>query len=208
MNIKQSSRVMVVEDDFLVGEMIQGLLADIGLMAVGIAMNGREAVEMACLLRPDVILMDLAMPTMDGFIATQQIMEHCPTPVVALTANDSTAWVDRARTSGIGAYLLKPPTTKELESAILIAMARFGDMMELRRVTAQYHACLARQAKILAEVDLLRDLLPICPVCERKREEPAYQEQVRRYLKSHGELAATFCGCAHCTDSTGDATDH
>lgn len=124
--------VLIAEDDHLVGEMIRGSLEEVGYRVVGEAADGLEAVEMTQSLRPHVVLMDIKMPDMDGIEATRLIYERCPTPVVILTAYETPDLVVEASEVGVGAYLVKPPDVHEMERAIAIAMARFGDMMELR----------------------------------------------------------------------------
>jgi two-component system, sensor histidine kinase and response regulator len=137
MNGKMSLRVLVAEDDYLVTKMIEGLLDDLGYTVVGRASNGLEAVELAASLHPDVILMDIKMPDLDGLKATEKIQSSCPTPVVILTAYETAQLVEQAGQVGVGAYLVKPPRARELERAIIIATARFDDMLELRRLNAE-----------------------------------------------------------------------
>jgi AmiR/NasT family two-component response regulator len=134
--MRKSVRALIVEDEPLVGEMIQRTLEDIGCTVAGKAVDGLQAIEMAQTLRPDVILMDLEMPNIDGIEATRCIYKRCPTPVVILTAYEDQELVERASAAGAGAYLIKPPDAREMERAITIAMARFDDMMELRRLNA------------------------------------------------------------------------
>ncbi len=131
-------RVLIAEDDYLVSKMINGLLVKIGYTVVGKAPDGLKAIEMTQSLKPDVVVMDIKMPEMDGIEATQHIYETCPTPVVVLTAFETRELLEKASAVGIGAYLVKPPKSPELERAITIAMARFGDMMELRRLNTQF----------------------------------------------------------------------
>ncbi|MCP4540801.1 MAG: response regulator [Chloroflexi bacterium] len=137
MNDQDNVRVLIAEDDPLVCEMTRGLLEDAGHSVVGEAMDGLEAVEMTQSLRPDVVLMDIRMPDMDGLEAARLIYERCPTPVVVLTAYETEELVTKASAIGVGAYLAKPPNLREMERAIIIAMARFGDMMKLREYAAQ-----------------------------------------------------------------------
>ncbi len=138
--MQESTRVLIVEDNSLVGEMIKGLLEEAGYTVVGEAMDGLEAVEMTQSLEPDVVLMDIKMPGMGGIEATRLIYERCPTPVVVLTAYDTPELVERASAAGAGAYLVKPPNAREMERAITVAIARFDDMMELRRLNTELQA--------------------------------------------------------------------
>ncbi|HUV49722.1 MAG TPA: response regulator [Anaerolineae bacterium] len=108
-------RVLVVEDDFMVSKSITQTLNDIGYEQVGLASSGEEAVEMTRSLQPDVILMDIKMPKLDGLQTARQIQENSPTPIVILTAYDSQELVKEASKSGVGAFLLKPPEAFEIE---------------------------------------------------------------------------------------------
>lgn len=130
-------RVLVAEDDFLIARTICGLLKERGYMVAGEAHSGQEAIEMTQSLRPDVVLMDVAIPDMDGIEASLVIQRICPTPVIILTAYEALSLVERAAAAGIAAYLVKPPNARQLERAIIIARARFGDLMELRRLNHQ-----------------------------------------------------------------------
>lgn len=140
MKSKKNVRVLIVEDDFMVSKMIQGRLAEAGYTMVGEAANGREALELIPLLRPDVILMDIEMPDMDGIEATQLVYQNCPTPVVMLTAYENSELIRKASQAGAGAYLVKLPQANEIERAITIAMARFEDITALRRLNDELDA--------------------------------------------------------------------
>ncbi len=134
MKTNREIRVLIAEDDVLVAGIIRDELASIGLIVVGIAANGKLAVDMTLELKPDVVLMDITMPKMDGIEAAAAIQVSCPTPVVILTAHDEAELVARATLAGVGAFLLKPPQAQELERAIAIAIARHADLLDLRRV--------------------------------------------------------------------------
>ena len=138
-------RVVVAEDTALVSEMIQGMLEDIGCSVIGQAENGIQAVDLTQTLSPDVILMDIEMPGIDGIEATRQIFKYCPTPVVVLTAYETPELIEQVSTVGAGAYLVKPPDAREMERAIAIAIARFKDLMELRRMNTELQAEIARR---------------------------------------------------------------
>lgn len=138
--VRAPVRVLVAEDDYLVGEMIRGMLEVLGYVVIGEAVTGQEAIRLTVQLRPDVVLMDWSMPDMDGVVATQRIFEMCPTPVVILSAHSSRELIAAAGTAGVGAYLVKPPTRAELDRAITIARARFDDMIKLRQLNADLEA--------------------------------------------------------------------
>ena len=108
-------KVLIAEDSFLVGEMIQAVVEEAGCTVVGRAADGRQAVEMTTELRPDVVVMDIKMPDLDGIEASEIIQNRCPTPVVILTAYDTPEMLKEASAAGVGAFLVwwlvKVPTT-------------------------------------------------------------------------------------------------
>ncbi len=130
-------RVLIAEDDYFVSGIVKKLLERIGCAVVGSVANGSEAVTMTQSLKPDLVVMDIGMPMMNGIEATQRIQEFCPTPVVMLTAYETRELVEQASAAGAGAYVVKPPSIRELERAIIVAMARFEDMMKLRHLNTE-----------------------------------------------------------------------
>jgi len=130
----QSYRVLLVDDDSLVLDVIESMLECLGYRVIGRASDGRQAVALTQTLHPDVVLMDIMMPEMDGLEAARQIQRQCPCPLVLLTGHEDSSLVRQAAEAGAGAYLVKVPQVGELARAIEIAVARFGDWMELRRL--------------------------------------------------------------------------
>ena len=130
-------RVLIVEDEPLVSEMLLEILEAMKYQVVGVAIDGIEAVDMAQTAEPDVILMDIGLNEIDGVEATRRIQLIRPTPIVALTAYDNREILNRATEAGVGAYLTKPTDPSSLKSAITTVIARFNDMMELRRLNTQ-----------------------------------------------------------------------
>ena len=137
MEAQKNIRVLIVEDEAMIAEMIQAVLKEAGYVVVGRAVDGVQAVEMTQSLRPDVVLMDIALPGMDGLEAARRIYETRPTPVVVLTAYETPELVERASAVGVGAYLIKPPKVRDMERAISISLARFSDLVTLRRLNAE-----------------------------------------------------------------------
>jgi AmiR/NasT family two-component response regulator len=199
MNRQKQARVLIVEDDFLVGVMIQGLLEEAGYSVAGKALDSYQAVEMTQRLQPDVILMDIGMSDVDGIETTRQIQACHPTPVVVLTAYETPELVEQATSAGIGAYLTKPPRAREVERAIIVAMARFSDMLELRRLNEELEAHNQELQEALVQVKTLRGLLPICASCKKIRDDQGYWYKVEDYLESHSEAEFTHGLCPDCT---------
>jgi DNA-binding NarL/FixJ family response regulator len=119
-------RVLIADDHRLFGQALEAILAtDQRLEMAGHAADGAEAVKLAVATEPDVILMDIAMPVMDGFQATKQIRQHRPhTRVLMLTGSDSRLDVDRARDAGAAGYVTKDRIAAELIDAILEVVRR------------------------------------------------------------------------------------
>ena len=122
----QKYRVLIADDHRMFAEALEAILAtDQRLEVAGHAGDGGEAVRLALTLRPDVTLMDIAMPIMDGLQATKQIRKQWPRAcVLMLTGSNSRADVDRAREAGAAGYVTKERIAAELIDAILEIAAR------------------------------------------------------------------------------------
>lgn len=125
-------RVLIVDDDALVALSLRSQLARLGHEVVGEARNGQEAIQMAGSTRPDVILMDIKMPDMDGLTASREIMAHSPAAIVILTSYAEDAFVRAADIIGVMGYLVKPVDEKELSPALRIAYSRYREIARLR----------------------------------------------------------------------------
>jgi DNA-binding NarL/FixJ family response regulator len=119
-------RVLIADDHRMFAEALEAILGtDARLEVAGHAGDGAEAVRLALKTRPDVTLMDIAMPVMDGLQATKQIREHWPTAcVLMLTGSSSRTDVDRAREAGAAGYVTKERIAAELIDAIVEIGAR------------------------------------------------------------------------------------
>jgi YesN/AraC family two-component response regulator len=193
MNQHSPVRVLIVDDEPLVVEAIQGMVESMGYLVVGKAADGHQAIEAVESLHPDVILMDIKMPRMNGLEAADQIQERHPTPVVLLTAHETQDFVERAGAAGVGAYLLKPPQAHVLRRAITIAIARFDDLVELRRLNAELE-------EALDKVKLLSGLIPICASCKKIRDDEGYWNQLEAYISAHSEAVFSHSICPECTE--------
>ena len=114
-------RVLIADDHRLFAEALEAILAgDARIMVVGQASDGREAVELARELRPDVVLMDVSMPVVDGFEAARAIRaDRADTRILMLTGSSSRADVDLAREAGAAGYVTKDRIAAELIAAIV-----------------------------------------------------------------------------------------
>jgi DNA-binding NarL/FixJ family response regulator len=114
-------RVLIADDHLLFAEALQSILVtDERFEVVALARDGREAVDRALELRPDVVLMDISMPVLDGFEATRQVRAQWPDAcVLMLTGSNARADVDRARQVGAVGYVTKDRIASELIDAII-----------------------------------------------------------------------------------------
>ena len=125
--------VVVAEDEALIRLDIVELLKDQGFDVVAETDNGKNAVELAQKHRPDLVLMDVKMPIMDGITAAEEIAKEQIAPVVLLTAFSQKELVDRAVDAGAMAYVVKPFTPNDLIPAIEVAMSRYEQIRALEK---------------------------------------------------------------------------
>jgi two-component system sensor histidine kinase/response regulator len=152
-------KVLIAEDDFLIAEEISRAVKNSGYQLSGIAPNGKRAVELTESLKPDVILMDIKMPKMDGLEASKIIFKHYSTPIVILTAHESHDLVEKASDAGIGAYLTKPPKQDEIDRAITIALARHNDILKCKKLIDELEDNRQRLDVIVASKDRFFSIL-------------------------------------------------
>lgn len=126
-------KVLAVEDEGLVAAALTAHLGNLGHQVVGLAKDGQEAVECAAKLDPDLIIMDVRIPIMDGIETARAILARKPIPIVLLTAYSDENLVRRAGEAGVMAYLVKPTEKNQLRSTIEVAMARFEELHTLRQ---------------------------------------------------------------------------
>jgi AmiR/NasT family two-component response regulator len=129
-------RVLVAEDESLIRLDLTEMLAEEGYEVVGEASDGGTAVRLAEELRPDLVVMDVKMPVLDGISAAQRIVAQRIAPVLILTAFSQRELVDRAREAGAMAYLVKPFAKADLVPAIEMALSRHEEITQLEREVA------------------------------------------------------------------------
>lgn len=127
----QRRRVVVAEDDSMIRMDVVEMLSSEGYDVVGEAADGRRAVELTREHEPDLVLLDVKMPVLDGISAAEEIAAERIAPVVLLTAFSQKELVERAREAGAMAYVVKPYTAADLIPAIEIAVSRFDEIVAL-----------------------------------------------------------------------------
>lgn len=127
-----ATRILVAEDNDLVALTLEEQLKSLGYDVIGVARTGTEAIDLAGRLSPDLIIMDIRMPEMEGTEAASRINSNRPTPILMLTAYTDRDTIRKAEIAGALGYLVKPVNEAELSPAINIALARFRELQSLR----------------------------------------------------------------------------
>jgi response regulator NasT len=147
-SIATKRRAIVVEDEALIRMDIVETLREGGYDVVGEASNGEEAVALAREFKPDVVVMDVKMPVMDGITAAEHIAKERLAPVVLLTAFSQTELVERARDAGAMASVVKPFTPADLLPAVEIAASRFVEIWALENEIADINERMATRKTV------------------------------------------------------------
>ena len=127
----EPTRVLIAEDEALIRLDLKEMLEEEGYVVVAEVGDGQAAVEQAQQLRPDLVVLDVQMPVLDGIAAAEQIAAARIAPVIVLTAFSQRELVERARDAGAMAYLVKPFSKNDLVPAIEVAVGRFQEMHAL-----------------------------------------------------------------------------
>jgi response regulator NasT len=157
------ARIIIADDESLIRMDLREMLGHLGFEVVAEASDGRTAVELARRLAPDLIIMDIKMPEMDGIAAAGEISRERIAPVVLLTAYSESSLIGRAKDAGVCGYLVKPFREAELTPVIELALARFGELRELEREVTDLKDALEtrklveRAKGVLMEVHGLRE---------------------------------------------------
>jgi response regulator NasT len=178
-------RILIADDESLRVLSLKGQLEALGHKVIAEASNGKEAVRLADELRPDLAILDIRMPEMDGIEAAEKITTERPIPIILLTAYSERELAERAATANVSAYLMKPVSEQDLLPAIALAVSRFKEFQSLHQ-----------------EVDDLRDALMTRKLVERAKgilmrrlglsEEDAFRRMQRRSQSENkrlGEIA-------------------
>lgn len=139
-------RILIADDEAIIRLGLQATLEEMGHQVVGAAPDGASAVELARATRPDLVILDVKMPGLDGLDAAAAIARDRPVPVVILSAYSDRSLVERAVGLAVHGYLVKPIRPAELGPALEIAVNRFREAQALRREAQDLQDALRRQA--------------------------------------------------------------
>lgn len=127
------TRVVIADDEFIIRMDLKEMLTGLGYQVVGEAGDGRQALQLARELKPDLVIMDIKMPEMDGITAARTLTEERIAPVLLLTAYSQQELVNGAKEAGVASYIVKPFRQDELLPAIEIALSRYREYRELEK---------------------------------------------------------------------------
>ena len=131
------TRILIAEDEVISRMDLREMLENLGYAVVGEAGDGAAAVNLARSLKPDLVLMDIKMPDMDGIAAAQTLGAERVAPVLLLTAYSDREFIDRAVDAGVMGYLVKPFAEAQLKPAIDVALERWREVRQLQHDLAQ-----------------------------------------------------------------------
>lgn len=131
--MKSPLNIVIADNESIIRMDLREMLEEQGHTIVGEAHDGKQALELTRKYRPDLVMMDIKMPNMDGITAAKAIADEGISPVILLTAFSDSEIVNRAKDAGVLAYLVKPVREESISPAIEIALSRWQEMKELER---------------------------------------------------------------------------
>ena len=150
-------RILIAEDDPLVSISLSDQLDELGHTVVAVASDGQEAIDMALREKPEVALLDIKMPNVDGITAAERIAEQLDIPMLMLTAYSERHLVLRAAEAGALAYLLKPVSAEELAANLRLVVKRHGEKLRLKEELNRLEETLAERSMIDRAKAILMD---------------------------------------------------
>lgn len=153
----ERTRVIIADDESVIRMDLREMLTNLGYLVVGEVGDGRSAVNLARELRPDLVVMDIKMPDMDGIEAAKVLTEERIAPTLLLSAYSQRELVERARAAGVVAYLVKPYREEDLAPAIEVALARFREFQDVQRQVTDLQAALETRKLVDRAKGILMD---------------------------------------------------
>lgn len=157
-------RVLIVDDESLIRMDLRDIIESCGHEVVAEGTNGVEALALCKKHKPDIILMDVKMPELDGIEAARQIGFHHEAPVVLLTSYSQQDLIDKARDSGVYGYLIKPVREEQLVPTLKMALGRYKSDAQLREKMAELEQSLEDRKIIQKGTGILMELYSISEV--------------------------------------------
>lgn len=154
---QERTRLIIADDESLVRTDLREALTELGYLVVGEVGDGQSAVNMARELEPDVVVMDIKMPGLDGIDAARILTQEKIAPVVLLTAYSQSDLIERATEAGVVGYLVKPFRETDLPPAIELAKARFGEFRALEQEVDNLAEALETRKKVERAKGILMD---------------------------------------------------
>jgi response regulator NasT len=154
---QERTRLIIADDESLVRTDLREALTELGYLVVGEVGDGQSAVNMARELEPDVVVMDIKMPGLDGIDAARILTQEKIAPVVLLTAYSQSDLIERATEAGVVGYLVKPFRETDLPPAIELAKARFGEFRALEEEVDNLAEALETRKKVERAKGILMD---------------------------------------------------
>lgn len=133
----EHKRIIIADDEALIRQDLREMLTNLGYLVIGDVGDGRSAVNLARELKPDLVIMDIRMPDMDGIEAAKILTEEGIAPVLLLSAYSQRDLVERAASAGVSGYVIKPFDESNLLPAIEVVLARFNEYQEISKEAAR-----------------------------------------------------------------------
>jgi AmiR/NasT family two-component response regulator len=129
----QTVRILIADDESIIRMNLREMLTQHGYEVIAEASNGKTAIELANKLKPDLVMMDIKMPGIDGVTAAAELVSNRVAPVVLLTAYSERSLIGQAKEAGVSGYLVKPVRDTELTPVIELALARYHQFLNLEQ---------------------------------------------------------------------------
>lgn len=188
------ARVLLVEDAPINIDIVLNLLGQDPSLALSVARTGTQALEAARVEAPDLILLDVGLPDLDGYAVCQRLKADpacAKVPVIFLTSRDEPEDVVRGFEAGGVDYITKPFEALEMQARVSCHLAQ-------KRWADAERALIAELEAALAEVRTLSGLIPICAWCKQVRDDSGYWQQVEHYVAAHSKAKFSHGVCPDC----------
>jgi AmiR/NasT family two-component response regulator len=151
------TRILLAEDEVISRMDLREMLENLGYVVIGEAGDGVAAVNLARTLKPDLVLMDIKMPELDGISAAETLSQERVTPVLLLTAYSDKEFIDRAVDAGVMGYLVKPFAEAQLKPAIEVALERWREVRQIQQDLSQTQETLETRKLVERAKGILMD---------------------------------------------------